>query len=499
MQVSPSGAVAAKDPTHSDQQGAESSSRQASGSGEHGQASRAASISLDSGSGKAGSQLPTPRLMHSTSRGLSLQASGVELCDALVRLQLAVSEDSERPVAIRIADRQDPVPRASAATQAVQDQPDPEHPRTGIASVPAAAKGPGSAARTAALPRPAVATHPSAGQRPPEPALGAVQGSAEVSAAGADSSVYDTRDGMQPQQGQRNTSEGPAIQHDDGSQAREAGSAAQAAHQTDAGGELPIAHLVEQEVHASLEPSGSNDSSPPAASSRATGVEPSHESSHSASRQAPTAALLDGSAQQVSSHSNAPARLPAASNGHTADTGTLSAKDQSVLSSPLVETPELSAVASERKGDHHMPTDDVPAGSTAALVHQTGEGQATSRRSTSTRGDRSVGSSEPTLKGLTIPRHSPGGSKPPSTAVSPTASGMQSGAAPDQAAARGAALSDHEARSPSALSDSSDFGGRPAHGSVRDSHPHAGHVDWNELGKRSSRLAALAGMKLPPN
>ena len=106
-------------------------------------------------------------------------------------------------------------------------------------------------------------------------------------------------------------------------------------------------------------------------------------------------------------------------------------------------------------------------------------------------------SHRPPLKGLVI-RKAPGERRPPSAAVSPTTSALRPQTAADQPSAD-ASMSDQETLSPSAMSDSSDFGVRLQRGpSPGQAGPHAAHVDWNELGKRSSRLAALAGMRTLP-
>ena len=103
----------------------------------------------------------------------------------------------------------------------------------------------------------------------------------------------------------------------------------------------------------------------------------------------------------------------------------------------------------------------------------------------------------PPLKGLVV-RKAPGERRAPSAAVSPTTSALRPRAAADQPSAD-ASMSDQETLSPSAMSDSSDFGMRLQRGSSAGlAGPHAAHVDWNELGKRSSRLAALAGMRTLP-
>ena len=106
-------------------------------------------------------------------------------------------------------------------------------------------------------------------------------------------------------------------------------------------------------------------------------------------------------------------------------------------------------------------------------------------------------SHRPPLKGLVV-RKAPGERRPPSAAVSPTTSALRPRTAADQPSAD-ASMSDQETLSPSAMSDSSDFGVRLQRGpSAGQAGPHAAHVDWNELGKRSSRLAALAGMRTLP-
>ena len=106
-------------------------------------------------------------------------------------------------------------------------------------------------------------------------------------------------------------------------------------------------------------------------------------------------------------------------------------------------------------------------------------------------------SHRPSLKGLVI-RKAPGERRPPSAAVSPTTSALRPRTAADEPSAD-ASMSDQETLSPSAMSDSSDFGMRLQRGpSAGQAGPHAAHVDWNELGKRSSRLAALAGMHTLP-
>ena len=424
----PSAAISAQEQEQSDQQRAGSSSRRASGSGEHRDPSRAASISLDCSSGKAGSQLPTPRLMYSTSRGLSLQESGVELCDMLVRLQLDVSEDLDRPVSISILKRQDTAPADNTLTQAARRLPRAEHPRDGAPGLSARGKASPVAAQTAALPRPVVARQTPAQQQPPQPAQGPTQGSAfaRVAKAEREFTGSGTIQSVQSHQGVAAKTGSAVQQHasEENLQEPEALSTANASQHTSAGGMQPRALLIEQEVHASLSPSISDDSSPPAAGSHTPAADPSHEAGHPASDQALATLVSDRGAQHARSHSAA-AGTAAPTDGDKADAGT---------------------------------------------------------------------STKPALKGLTVPKAPAGGRKQSSAAPSPTAGAAQSAAAPDQAAVHGGALSDDEALSPSALSESLEFGGRVQQGSVRDSNSHAGHVDWNELGKRSSRLAALAGI-----
>ena len=403
----------------------------ASGSGEHREPSRAASLSLDFSSGKGGSQLPTPRLLYSTSRGLSLQESGVELCDMPVRLQLNVSEELERPISLSIVNRQDAPPADSSASQAADRLSRAAQPRDSVLDTLAAGENPHSAAQTAPLPRPAVARHAPAMHQSPQPAQGPEQGSAfaEVAAAGVDLLESDASKSLRSEQA---SASGSAVQQhasEQRAQQSEAVSTADASQRTSPVGEQVRAQLVEQEVHASLEPSTSDDSSPTATRSHTAAARPSHENRPPALKQGSTAIVPDPDAQYASSHSDAPAGTTATSNEGKADAG------------PIVK---------------------------------------------------------PALKGLNVAKPPIGGSKPSSTAVSPTASSMQHAAEPDEAALHGSALSDQEALSPSALSDSSEFGGRAQQGSGRDGHSHAGHVDWNELGKRSSRLAALAGKGSSP-
>ena len=424
LQVSPSDAM-----SEEDQQRARS--RRASGSGEHGEPSRATSISLDFSSGKAGSQLPTPRLMYSTSRGLSLQESGVELCDMPFRLQLNVSDEAERPVEVCIVDRQDAPPADSAASQAATGLSRAAQLRDSAPGTSAPGEEPVVAAPAAALPKPAVARQSPAAHQPAQPMQDAMRGSAfaEVAAAGVNDPDFDSSRGLKSQQGSAVTSGSGAQQ--DASEQRlqdpEAVSIAGVSHQTGAKGMQLQAQLIEQEVHALLEPSTSDDSSLPAARSSTIAAESSHESSLSPLKQAPAASPSDYGGQHAPSHSDVPADTAAISDHDRADAGSIV---------------------------------------------------------------------KPALKGLNVSKPPAGSSKASSTVASPTASSRQHGAEPDQAALQGGAISDNEALSPSALSDSSEFGGRAQQGPGRDGHSHAGHVDWNELGKRSSRLAALAGKDL---
>ena len=426
LQVSPSDAM-----PEQDQQRARS--KRASGSGEHGEASPAASLSLDFSSGKAGSQLPTPRLMYSTSRGLSLQESGVELCDMLVRVQLEVSEDLERPVNISIVRRQDAPPADSTASQAANRLSRAAALKDSAPDTSAPGEDPPVAAQAAALPKPAVARQSPAAHQPAQLKQDPMQGSAfaEVAAAGVDDPDSGSSKDLRSQQG-RAVTPGSAVQQEASEQHLqdpEAVSMAEASHQTGARALQLRAQVVEKEVHALLEPSTSNDSSLPAAKSSTTAADPSHESTLPASEQASAASLSDPGAQHAPSHSNVPPGTAATSDHDRAD------------ADPIAK---------------------------------------------------------PNLKGLNVAKPPAGSSKPSSTVATPTASSSrQHGAEPDQAALHSGGASDNEALSPSALSDSSEFGGRGQQGSGRDGHSHAGHVDWNELGKRSSRLAALAGTVSP--
>ena len=400
----------------------------ASGSGEHGEPSPAASLSLDFSSGKAGSQLPTPRLMYSTSRGLSLQESGVELCDMLVRVQLGVSEDLERPVNISIVKRQDASPADGTASQAASGLSETAQLRDTAPGTSAPGAEPPLAAPAAALPKPSVARQSPAAYQPPQPKQNSVQGSAfaEVAAAGLDNPDSASSKDAKSLQGSAVISRS-AVQQDASAQHLqdpEAVGTAEASHQMGTPGMQLKAQLVELEVHASLEPSTSNDSSLPVAAAPTTAADPSHESSLPAVKQAPGASLSDHGIQHAPAHSDAPAGAAAPSDPDRADADSIV---------------------------------------------------------------------KPALKGLNVGKPPAGSSKASSTVASPTASSRQHGAEPDQAALQGGAMSDNEALSPSALSESSEFGGRAQQGSSRDGHSHAGHVDWNELGKRSSRLAALAG------
>lgn len=532
------------------------------GSGEHSQASRRGSNNLDLSSGRSpsASPMPTPRLMYSTSRGLSLQESGVELSDRLIRVKLSVSEGSDRPVRVSVAAQRPPALPANTVRQAVQAL----VPAGDGATTPLA--GNKEQAQVLALPKPAVASAHAAAKKPAsEPGAGATQASAFAGAAAtaASSQDADTEESLGPGKDTAFRSEAAAMsEHGSGAQQSPQAEAQRAAatiaaslqsssqpsepasssipadaslsadgkaavpdmaqaadsfQENTAGGLPPVAQLVEQQVLASLEPSTTNDSSAPAASSSLgtsalgpstgrkehvhpfTSGAPEHASGAAAGAQPlqetepsmlPAVMTDKGSIVAAASHSdaqdssvrqptpkaidqapvNTAAKASVDSSPHAEASFTAKLERQSLTGTPLYSRAPGTAPAEHR---------DSQQGSSEKIAIQ---------RSASAAEGPILGLIQPALKGLTVPKPPAGGSRPASTAVSPTAATSKSPAAADRAAA-----SEHEALSPSALSDSSEFGGRPQQGHSRDDHSHTGHVDWNELGKRSSRLAALAG------
>lgn len=503
----------------------------ASGSGEHGQPSVGSSHSLDFSSGQAASPMPTPRLMFSTSRGLSLQESGVELSSRPVRLHLAVSEASDRPVQLRIAKKQEPGQPNSSVNQPTE-----------VAS----ATGPFSedVMPTAGVNDPFVLPKPSIARMPAEPEQhhtlskdGAAQsdvpplsvrrGAANIQKAGADDSpgaqqnaavaaegatslgqsTGDAQDGVvleareaaltvaslqsSPRAaGLSSASIGAVEPSSSGPELAESGEEQAARGCTELGaGALPLppeARLVEQQVYASLEPSLSNDSAPAVAPYTA-------ESLGATAQPSSTVAVLSG--KQALDDPGTDKRASAAAGA--SDTAKHSAGGPS--HSTFWAAQSMCAPGAGRLGRNEDGTDSSgSSGHAVPSAEQAGSQQAshslTDPHDSRTHGDApGLGPKRPPLKGLIVPKLPAGGERSPSAAVSPQPSALRPHAPANQA---GADASDHEVLSTSAASDSSDFNVRAQQSSVRDSHSasHAAHVDWNELGKRSSRLALLAGM-----
>lgn len=535
------------------------------GSGEHSQASRRGSNNLDLTSGRSPSAscMPTPRLMYSTSRGLSLQESGVELSDRLIRVKLSVSEGSDRPVRVSVAAQRSPALPDSTVRQAVQAP----APAGDSATASLAGTEEQAQVQVPGLPKPAVAsTHAATEEQASEPGAGATQASAFAGAAATAASAQDadTDEGLGPEKDTAFRSEA-AKWSDHGSRAQQSPEAeahraaatiaaslqsssqpsepasssipaeaslsadgkaavpdvAQAAgsvQETTAGGLPPVAQLVEQQVHASLESSTSNDRSAPAASSSlatsalgpSTGQEGHVHSSTSAAPEHACSAAAGAQPLQETEASMLPAVMtekggivPAASHSDAQDGGVRQPSPKAIDQAP-VNTAAKASFASSSHAEASFIANAERQSLTGMPLYSTGPGTAPAehtdlqpgsseelakQRSTSAAEGPILGLIKPALKGLTVPKPPAGGSRSASTAVSPSAMTSTSPAAADQAAA-----SEQEALSPSALSDSSEFGGRPQQGHSRDGHSHTGHVDWNELGKRSSRLAALAGV-----
>jgi len=498
-------------------------SLRASGSGEHSRPSRAGSTNLDFSSGQAGSQLPTPRLMYSTSRGLSLQESGVELSDMAVRVQLAVSETSDRPVEVCIAKKQDVTLPDSTAGQAAGNLPRSAPFMQSAASTSASGEEP----HIAALPKPVIASqHLATGQQAVKPSEVSTGSSAfaGMAASGAESPDPPRGDTLGTQQGTALTSERPGMpEHGSSSQdgpmaeahqaamtiaaslqpspmtpgtpsqgiisaeqrssKLHANIAAEGSQGIIAGGVPRMERLVEQRVRASLEPS---DSSSFAGVRKTAETEVSRETTPDALPIAPAAESSDSDVQEAVSHSNAADEtMPTSEIEKAQDAGVVSHAGSSP-SKPPTPSSQGPASSSERPVAQHKTADSASRNATGP-AKQGVDAHAMRTGSTGAADSPNVGLVKPTLKGLSVPKPPTGGSKLSSAVVSPTASSMQPDALLDQAAGHAGAASDHEALSPSAMSDSSDLGGMFQQ-------PHAGHVDWNELGKRSTRLAALAGM-----
>ena len=472
----------------------------------------------------------------------------MELSDRLIRVKLSVSGGSDRPVRVSVAAQRPPALPDSKGRQAVQAL----VPAGDGATTPLA--GNQGHAQVPALPKPAVASTHAAAEKPAsEPVAGAMQASAfaGAAAAAASSQDADTEESLGPGKDTAFRSEAAAMsEHGSGAQQSPEAEAQRAAamiaaslqsssqpsepasssipadaslsadgkaavpdvaqaadsfQENSAGGLPPVAQLVEQQVLASLEPSTTNDSSAPAASSSlatsalgpSTGQEghvhpftsaaPEHASGAAAGAQPlqetepsmlPAVMTDKGSIVAAASHSDAQDSAVRQPSPKAIDDSSPQAEASftaKVERQSLTGTPLYSRAPGTAPAEHT----DSQQGSSEKIAIQ---------RSASAAEGPILGLIKPALKGLTVPKPPAGGSRPASTAVSPTAATSKSPAAADRAAA-----SEHEALSPSALSDSSEFGGRPQQGHSRDDHSHTGHVDWNELGKRSSRLAALAG------
>jgi len=262
--------------------------------------------------------------------------------------------------------------------------------------------------------------------------------------------------------------------------------AAEGSQGTIAGGVPPMERLVEQQVHASLEPSASTDSSPFAGARKTAIREVLHKTTPDALPIPPAAECSDSDVQEAVSHSNTAVETKPISDVEKAQDAGVVSHAGSSSPKPHTHSSEGPVSSSERPVAQHKTTDSALRNATGP-AKQGVDAHAMQTGSTGAADGPNVGLVKPTLKGLAIPKPPTGGSKLSSTVVPPTASSMQPDAPLDQAAGHAGAVSDHEALSPSAMSDSSDLGGMFQH-------PHAGHVDWNELGKRSSRLAALAGV-----
>ena len=569
-------------------------SARASGSGDHSRP--VSSANLDFGSGQSGSLQPTPRLMYSTSRGLSLQESGVQLSDSVAAVRLSVAESSDRPVQVHIAARQQHTGQPERSSSLAAER----HLAAGRPTEsPGAMTLAGRDSSSAPLPAPTVAsTSTPARDSPPPPSLG-VPGRSDLRGTGgaadaASWSVVGIPLAEQQSATRSPPTEAALLQHDEAtaalqSNAAEAQHAAlaiaaslqtspqasdctagsishQALQSSELGKEGPDGHhaardqaagceaaaelapqevrAVEQQVHASLEPrpsGGSHASSaaapPPAASSGASvgqgpakvgmpkegtsltqllparappaaaDSRPSDAFLPSGEVRAPHADISAGQAEEPLSQADASlgkeAQCSGASGLETALTPRRVTTTMEASSGHLSTENPAAAQTSVPTGEGHTDGDTLGGPQKAKSAEQRELQEAALAIPDLQENSLQPLASglephRPPLKGLVI-RKAPGERRPPSAAASPTTTALRPRTAADQPSAD-ASLSDQETLSPSAMSDSSDFGTRLQRGaSAGQAGPHAAHVDWNELGKRSSRLAALAGMRSLPH